>query len=151
MTSREYPAGPRVERSRQRDADARSAATVAAVLALLFGLAPVVITLAAVVLGSLLPYPAGALISFALAAACVALALFFGVRGLRLVREAAALVLPLRGWAGDAAARTPDRALAALRGMAIAGIVLGAVHALFLIGSLALTVPGILWLLSVHA
>ena len=139
----------RAESIRQQGAESRSAATIAAVLAVLFGLAPVVITLAAVVLGPLLLYPAGSLVSFALVAACVALALYFGVRDLRLVREAAVQVLPLRGWVGEAAARTPDRALAALRAMGIAGIVLGGLHGLFLIGSLALTVPSILWLMSV--
>lgn len=123
---------------------------MAAVLALLFGLAPIVMTLAAFVLGPLLPYPAGSLISFALVAACVVLAIFFGVRSLRLVSETAAQVPQLRGWAGEAAAQNPDRALGVLQTMGIAGIVLGALHGVFLIGSLVLTLPGLLWLMSVH-
>jgi hypothetical protein len=150
VSSRDYLPASRAESIRQHDAETRSAATVAAVLGLLFGLAPVVITLAAFVLGPLVPYPVGSLVSLALVAACVALAIFFGLRDLRLVRETQAQVLPLRGWAGEAAARTPDRALAVLRAMGIAGIVLGALHGVFLIGSLALTVPSILWLMSVH-
>lgn len=135
--------------------DARDLATPAALRSLLFGLAPIVITLAAVTLGSMLPVPWGALVSFALVAVCVFLAVFNGVRGLRLIRplrEARILEQKrfARAGAAGAAARGTDRAMTMLHGMSVTGLVLGCVHGVFLLGSLALNLPLMFWLASVH-
>lgn len=134
-----------------RNADARSAATIAAVIGVGAAIAPVVITLVAVVIGPFLPYPVGALVSYALVAACVALAVIEGVRALRLLRAVTAARAPLPRLRGAAATmpQPVDRALMTLRIAAIAAIVFGALHGLLLLGSLALTVPGILWHLSI--
>lgn len=132
-------------------ADIRIRATSASVFGLVFGLAPAFITVAAVMLGPSLPYLVGALVSYSLVAACVALALFNGIRGLALVREAATQRAPaLRGFAGtEAALKQPDPGLGALRVMAVTSIVLGGLHGLFLLVGLALTIPGILWVFSI--
>ena len=137
------------------EADARDLATAAVLRSLLFGLAPIVITLAGITLSPALPFPVGALASFALVAVCVFLAMFHGVRGLRLIRalrEARILEQKrfVRAGAGGAAARSTDRAMTMLHGMAVTGLVLGCLHGLFLLGNLALSVPAMLWLASVH-
>jgi hypothetical protein len=150
MSSRQGHASARVIASNS-SADLRTRATIASVLGLLFGIAPAFITVAAVMLGPSLPYLVGALVSYALVAACVALALFTGIRGLVLVREAVTQLTPaLRGFAGTAAALQPtDHGLRVLRVIAVAGIVLGGAHGLFLLGGLALTIPGIVWMMSI--
>jgi len=137
--------------STQQQPDARSAAAITAVVSVVAGLAPFVITLAAIMFGPYLPYPVGTIVSFVLVAACVALSIIAGVRALKLVREITRQrpELPkLRG----AAATMPvpvDRALVTLRVAAIAGIVLGGLNGLFLLGSLALNIPAIIWQLSI--
>ncbi|WP_349904502.1 hypothetical protein [Parafrigoribacterium humi] len=131
--------------------DARFVAAMTAVVGIVAGFAPFLITLAAVVFGPYLPYPVGALVSFVLVAACVTVSLVAGIRALKLLRAIARQrpQLPkLRG----AAATMPvpvDRALVTIRIAAIAGIVLGCLNGLFLLGSLALNIPGIVWQLSI--
>lgn len=135
--------------------DARDRATTSAVRSLLFGLAPVAITLAAVTLAPALPVPFVALVSFVVVAVSVFFAIVQGVRALRLLRplrEERAREQQRFSRAGAAAvtARSTDRALRTLHAMAMTGLVLGCVHGLFLLGSLALTLPGMFWLASVR-
>lgn len=133
--------------------DIRALATAAALRSLFFGLLPVPITLAAIAASPLLPYAAGALVSFALVAACVSLAIFYGCRVLRTTRRDAAaepVDTGRRSAASIAASAAAGRAIGRRRGMGIIGIVLGGMHGLFLLGSLALSIPGMLWLASVH-
>lgn len=150
MSSREDPASTRDIESKVQ-ADVRTRATSASVLGLAFGLAPAFITVASVIFGPYLPYLVGSLVSYSLVAACVALALFHGIRGLTLVREATTQRAPaLRGFAGtEAALKQPDPGWGALRVMAVTSIVLGGLHGLFLLAGLALTIPGILWVFSI--
>ena len=110
------------------------------------------ITIAAVSASPRLPYAVGALVSFALVAGCVALAIYFGCRVLG-ITGADAVARPAdtgrRSAVSIAASAAAGRALRRRRGMGIVGIVLGGLHGLFLLGSLALTIPGMLWLASV--
>jgi hypothetical protein len=131
--------------------DARSAAAIAAVVSVMAGFAPFVITIAAVVFGPYFPYPVGAIVSFVLVAACIALSIIAGIRALKLVRAVVAQRPPMPKLRGAAATMPPpvDRALLTLRVAAIAGIVLGCLNGLFLLGSLALTIPGIIWQFSI--
>ncbi len=122
---------------------------------MLFGLAPIVITLATLTLGAALPFPLGALLSFALVAVSVCVAIVDGARGLRAIRplrEARMLEQKRfsRAGTGGAAARSTDRALTLVHHLAMTGLVLGLVHGVFLLGSLALTLPGMFWLASVR-
>lgn len=135
--------------------DARDQATTSATRSLLFGLAPIAITLASVSLAPALPFPLGALLSFVLVAVSVFFAIFDGVRALRLLRplregRAAEQQRFSRAGAGAVTARSTDRALTMLHGMAMAGLVLGCAHGLFLLGSLALNLPGMFWLASIR-
>ena len=110
------------------------------------------ITVAAISASPSLPYAVGALVSFALVAACVALAIYHGCRVLG-ITGADAVAEPAdtgrRSAVSIAASAAAGRALGRRRGMGIAGIVLGGLHGLFLLGSLALSIPGMLWLASV--
>jgi hypothetical protein len=136
--------------------DIRALATAAALRSLFFGLLPVPITIAAVSASPRLPYAVGALVSFALVAGCVALAIYYGCRVLRITGSGAATQQAAqsvdtgrRSAVSIAASAAAGRAIGRRRGMGIVGIVLGGLHGLFLLGSLALTVPGLLWLASV--
>lgn len=132
--------------------DIRALATAAALRSLFFGLLPVPITIAAVSASPRLPYAVGALVSFALVAGCVALAIYYGCRVLRITGSGAAAQpadTGRRSAVSIAASAAAGRAIGRRRGMGIVGIVLGGLHGLFLLGSLALTVPGLLWLASV--
>jgi hypothetical protein len=134
--------------------DIRALATAAALPSLLFAVLPVPITLAAITVSPFLPYAVGTLVSFGLVAACVSLAIFYGCRVLRITRRhatAEAVDTGRRSAASIAASAAAGRAIARRRGMGIVGIVLGGLHGLFLLGSLALSLPGMIWLASVHA
>jgi hypothetical protein len=133
--------------------DIRALATAAALRSLLFAVLPIPITPAAITVSPLLPYAVGALVSFALVGACVFLAIFYGCRVLRITRRGAApepTDTGRRSAASIAASAAAGRAIARRRNMGIVGIVLGGLHGLFLLGSLALSLPGMLWLASVH-
>lgn len=136
--------------------DIRALATAAALRSLFFGLLPVPITIGAVSASPSLPYAVGALVSFALVAGCVALAIYYGCRVLRItgsgaVAQPAAQLVDMgrRSAVSIAASAAAGRALGSRRRMGIVGIVLGGLHGLFLLGSLALTIPGMLWLASI--
>lgn len=138
--------------------DIRALATAAALRSLLFAALPIPITPAAITVSPLLPYAVGALVSFALVGACVFLAIFYGCRVLRITRRDAAAEPATgsadtgrRSAASIAASAAAGRAIARRRNMGVVGIVLGSLHGLFLLGSLALGLPGMLWLASVHA
>ncbi len=134
--------------------DIRAVATAAALRSLLFAVLPIPITLAAITVSPLLPYSVGALVSFALVAACVSLAIFYGCRVLRIAKPdttARPAETGRRSAASIAASAAAGRALGRRRGMGIVGIVFGGLNGLFLLGSLALSLPGMLWLASVHA
>lgn len=134
----------------ERGEQARVRATTASILSLLLGFAPVVITLAAVLLGPSLPYPVAALVSFVLVAACIALALASGIRGVLLVRYCASQLPPVGSRAfGSSVVQEPDRGLGTLRVLSIVGIAQAGLHGLFFLGSVALTVPGLVWLMSI--
>lgn len=135
------------------DADIRALATAAALRSLFYAMLPVPVTLAAITVSPLLPYAVGTLVSFALVAACVALAILYGCRVLRVVKPGATAApadTGRRSAASIAASAAAGRALARRRGMGIVGIVLGGLHGLFLVGNLALSIPGMLWLASVR-
>ncbi len=87
-------------------------------------------------------------------AACVSLAIFYGCRVLRIAKPdttARPAETGRRSAASIAASAAAGRALGRRRGMGIVGIVFGGLNGLFLLGSLALSLPGMLWLASVHA
>lgn len=132
--------------------DIRALATAAALRSLLFAALPAPITLAAITVSPLLPHAVAALVSFALVAVCVFLAVFYGCRALRTAKPGAASA-PVdagrRSAASIVASAASGRAIARRRGMGIAGIVLGSLHGLFLLGNMALSIPGMIWLASV--
>lgn len=145
------PVGNAAPRS-DPEPDIRALATAAALRSLFCALLPVPITVASVSASPRLPYAVGALVSFALVAGCVALAIYFGCRVLSITGADAAsrpADTGRRSAVSIAASAAAGRALGRRRGMGIVGIVLGGLHGLFLLGSLALTIPGMLWLASV--
>ncbi|MEO6944516.1 MAG: hypothetical protein ABI053_07380 [Lacisediminihabitans sp.] len=129
-------------------------ATAAALRSLFAAALPIPITLVAITTSPFLPYSIGALVAFALVATCVTLAIYYGCRVLGITKQAVPSV-PIdagrRSAASISVSANAGHALARRRRMGVVGIVLGCLHGVFLIGSAAVSIPGMIWLASVSS